>query len=155
MIGSWSLKAQRNGRVQRFSSSHASRLTLCGGIVGRHRHQGGELPGAGQVAIVGEGSVVGGDHLGAQRGDASALDDAARVEVRGLLGVAPPAVEGGPGVVVAGGQEGVGCDRAGEAVGHLGDEPQPDQAAQSWPTRVMSRRSSASTVARIQSACRW
>jgi hypothetical protein len=31
--------------------------------------------------------------------------------------------------VVAGGQEGVGGDHAGEAVGHLGDEPQPDQAA--------------------------
>src|SRR5207302_2313903 len=98
-------------------------------IVASDRYQHRELASPCGVGVVGKGSIVGGDDVGAERADAAALDDATDVEAWRLLRVAPPSVEGGTGVVVAGGQEGVGGDHAREAVGHVGNQAQPDQPA--------------------------
>jgi hypothetical protein len=52
------------------------------GIVGRDRHQRGEHPGTGFVAVIGERRVVGGDDVGGQLADRAAADDPSDVENR-------------------------------------------------------------------------
>ena len=65
-----------------------------GRIIERGRHQGGEDPGPGLVGVVGERSVVGGDHLGRQVRGGTAVDDGPDREVLGLLGELLPCQEG-------------------------------------------------------------
>jgi len=91
-------------------------IGLRGGVVARSGDEKREPAGALLVGVVGERCVVGGDDVGGQVRDATAFDDPSDVEVGGLLGELLPVQERFVGRAVAGRQEGVAGDDAGEAI---------------------------------------
>ena len=98
-------------------------------VVGTVGHEPGHRPRAGLERLVRERRVVRGAGLVGQRPHAAGLHEPADVECRRVLdGLAEPVPHLGH-VDVAGGQPGVGGHDAGEAVGMLGGQAQPDQAA--------------------------
>jgi hypothetical protein len=128
VIASRSLKAVRKGFSKR-SSHPGGAVRGRGRIVRRDRNQHWKLSGAGEVAVVGEGRVVGRDHLRRELGGAAALHDPARVEAGRLLRVLAPGQEGGARRRVADRQERVRRHHAREPVRVLGQQPQPQQPA--------------------------
>ena len=62
-MGSLSLKAQRNGFVERMQPDPGRPVGRAGRIIGRGRYQQGELAGTFLEGLVGERRVVRGDHL--------------------------------------------------------------------------------------------
>ena len=125
-----SVNAVRNGLSHAREHLPRPAVGRRGRIVGRRRHQRRELAGAGLVAIVGERRVVGRDDLG---GSGRVAQPPLTMRPTWNSGVsassfcqARNALPGGRSPV---GQERVGGHDAGEPLGVLGHQPQPDQPA--------------------------
>ncbi len=84
----------QEGLVELAQDLPCSAVGVGGGIVGARRHQHGELAGPFFERLVGEGRVVGRDHLGCQVRHRSAVDDATHGQGGDLLGEFLPGQEG-------------------------------------------------------------